>query len=104
MWCVYCHTASTTTSGASGGILAENFHPALLAVYEPVALLGVAGVPPAHVAALAADGIHDRFLDAGLRRPAHLVGGQAQISAGYNDNGVGHALILTPGAFCASSR
>ena len=40
-WLVYCHTASATTSGASGSILRKTSMPARLAVDEAVLLHGV---------------------------------------------------------------
>ena len=55
--------------------LAEDLHPVLLAVDESVLLHGVAGVPAAHLAAFAADGVHDGLFGLRLRRPALLVGG-----------------------------
>ena len=49
---------------------------------KPWPLARVAGMAAFDGAALAADGGHDGFLGARLRRPALLVGGQAQIAVG----------------------
>ncbi len=53
---------------------AEYFHSVLLAINEPVLLDGVAGMPAPHLAAFAADGIHDGLFGLGLGGPAHPVG------------------------------
>jgi hypothetical protein len=55
---------------------AENFHPALLAIDESVAFLGVAGMSATNVAAFASDGLHDDLFGLRLRGPTSLVGAQ----------------------------
>ena len=69
---------------------AEDLHAVLLAVDESVPLYGVAGVPAAHVTAFAADGIHHGFFGLRLRRPAPLVGRQAQIPVRNHNYSVRH--------------
>ena len=58
----------------------DSFHSALLAIDEAVTFSGVAGVTAFDRVAQQPDGAHDGFLGARLRRPALLVGGQAQIA------------------------
>src|ERR1019366_8835832 len=73
---------------------AENFHSVLLAIDESMLLDGVAGIPAAHLTALAADGIHDSLFGLGLRGPALLVGGEPQIPTRDHNYGVRHVRIV----------
>ena len=80
-----------------GRQFAEHLHAVLLAVDEAVAFDGVAGVAAAHLASFVPDGSHDGLFGLRLGRPADLIGGGAQISAGNDDDGFGHDAILTRG-------
>src|SRR5262249_58247814 len=68
----------------------ENFHPVLLAVDEPMSLLRIAVVAPAHVAPFAADGFDDGVFGLGLRRPTLLIAPHAHVPISYDDYGLRH--------------
>jgi len=70
---VYCHTAFHHHQRRLWRNIPENFHPALWLSMNPLALFPGRRRAPAHLGPRA-DGVHDRFLHAGLRRPAHPVG------------------------------
>ena len=81
MWWLYSQTASTTISGAPGGMWPEHLHAVLLAVDESVArgfVIGVAALsmvwPKARTACITFSST------VALGRPTGHVGRQAQVS------------------------
>ena len=85
-WWLYSHTASAMMIGVSGWMSAKTSMPMRWFQMKPWLHLGVVLVAAAHGPADLGEHVGDLLLEHLLGRPAHDVGGVAQVAAGHKDD------------------